>query len=74
MISRDIEGGRAFLAPVLDAGTAEPTRARALAFYGDSLFAFWRDDREATRRRSEEAIAAATAAADDEAWPSLTSR
>jgi tetratricopeptide (TPR) repeat protein len=65
MVSRDVEGGRAFLAPVLDGGTAEPTRARALALYGDSLFAFWQGDLEATRRRSQEALTAATAAADE---------
>jgi tetratricopeptide (TPR) repeat protein len=67
MVSRDVDGGRTFLAPVLDVGTAEPTRARALALYGDSLFAFWQGDSEGTRRRSEEALAAATAAGDAEA-------
>jgi tetratricopeptide (TPR) repeat protein len=67
MVSRDVEGGRAFLAPVLDAGAAEPTRARALALYGDALFAFWQGDRAGTRTRSEEALAVATAVADAEA-------
>jgi tetratricopeptide (TPR) repeat protein len=64
MVSRDVEGGRVFLAPVLDRA-GEPTRARALALYGDALFAFWHG--VGSRRRSEEALAAATAAADAEA-------
>jgi hypothetical protein len=66
MVSRDVEGGRVFLPPVLDRA-GEPTRARALALYGDALFAFWHGDHEGSRRRSEEALAAATAAADAEA-------
>lgn len=46
MVSRDIDDGRAFLGPVLERN-GEPPRARALALYGDSLFAFWHDDPEA---------------------------
>jgi tetratricopeptide (TPR) repeat protein len=66
MVSRDLAGGRAFLAPALDR-TGEPSRARALALYGDSLFAFWQGDHEGSHRSSEEALEAATAAADAEA-------
>jgi tetratricopeptide (TPR) repeat protein len=66
MVSHDVAGGRALLAPVLG-GNGEPTRARALALYGDSLFAFWQGDEDGSRRSSEEALAAARAAADSEA-------
>lgn len=67
MISHDTEGGRAFLAPVLASGKGQESRARALALYGDSLFAFWQGAREDSRRRSEEALSAASAADDPEA-------
>jgi tetratricopeptide (TPR) repeat protein len=64
----DPAGGRAFLAIVLERGGA-PTRARALALYGDGLLAFRQGEQEASRARNEEALAAARAvgAADAEA-------
>src|SRR6266581_9299280 len=40
ILARDLSGGRAFLASVLDNGVKKPSRARSLALYGDSLLAF----------------------------------
>jgi tetratricopeptide (TPR) repeat protein len=58
MISRDVDGGRAFLGDVLGrrAGRA-PHRSRAL--YGDGLFAFWQGAIDDSRTRNEEALASA---------------
>jgi tetratricopeptide (TPR) repeat protein len=66
ILARDVAGGRAFLAPVLEQG-APPSRARALALYGDGLLAFWQEAREDSRGRNEAALAAARAAGDPEA-------
>jgi hypothetical protein len=45
MAARDVPGGRAFLAEVLDERQPpDPSRWRALALYGDGLFAFWAGD------------------------------
>ena len=38
MLSRDMQGGREFLAIVLNGRIRTPSRARALALYGDGLF------------------------------------
>jgi ATP/maltotriose-dependent transcriptional regulator MalT len=65
--SRDIEGGRAFLAEVLDRPEGQPLRARALALYGDGLLAFWQGAHEDARRRNEAALEAARATGDLEA-------
>jgi tetratricopeptide (TPR) repeat protein len=67
MQARDIAGGRAFLALVLDGGSRTPTRARALALYGDGLFAFWQGAREESRERNEEALEVARTVGDAEA-------
>jgi tetratricopeptide (TPR) repeat protein len=67
MVSRDIDGGRRFLAPVLDADGGTPSRERALALYGDGLFAFWQGEREYARERNEAALQAARASGDGEA-------
>jgi hypothetical protein len=67
MAARDISGGRAFLAEVLDAGDAEPTAARAIALYGDGLFAFWEGARGACRGRNEDALGVAQTTADEQA-------
>jgi ATP/maltotriose-dependent transcriptional regulator MalT len=67
MLARDIAGGRAFLAAVLDQVDAEPSRARALALYGDSVFAFWEGAEDDLRARSEAALEAAQSADDPEA-------
>jgi tetratricopeptide (TPR) repeat protein len=67
MVSRDIDGGRWFLATVLAAGNAKASRERALALYGDGLFGFWQGKHEHARERNEAALAAANASGDDEA-------
>jgi ATP/maltotriose-dependent transcriptional regulator MalT len=67
IMSRDIDGGRAFLAEVLDRVGAQPSRARALALYGDGLLAFWQGAHEDARRRNEAALDAARATGDPEA-------
>jgi tetratricopeptide (TPR) repeat protein len=68
MAARDVAGGRAFLAEVLDERQpSDPSRWRALALYGDGLFAFWAGDAEGARRRNEEALALAQELDDSEA-------
>ncbi len=67
MVARDIPGGRAFLRSVLDERPADRSRWRALALYGDGLFAFWQGEREESRRRNEEALEIAEAVDDPEA-------
>ena len=67
MMTRDLAGGRAFLAAVLDGGDATPSRERALALYGDGLLAFWQGAHDESRRRNEAALAAARAVDDPEA-------
>jgi hypothetical protein len=54
VLARDVPGGRAFLAPVVD-GPA--SRWRSLARYGDGLLAFWQGDLAASRARSAAALA-----------------
>jgi tetratricopeptide (TPR) repeat protein len=66
MAARDIEGGRRFLAEVLDEHQAERSRWRALALYGDGLFAFWIGAGDDARRRNEEALEIARALDDAE--------
>lgn len=67
MAARDIAGGRAFLAGVLDRAGAARSRWRALALYGDGLLAYWEGDLGASRARNEEALAIAEEHGDDEA-------
>jgi tetratricopeptide (TPR) repeat protein len=67
MMSRDIAGGRAFLAAVLDGGEGQPSRARALALYGDGLLAFWQGADDESRGRNKAALDAARAVDDPEA-------
>jgi ATP/maltotriose-dependent transcriptional regulator MalT len=67
ILSRDIDGGRAFLAEVLDRPGGQPSRARALALYGDGLLAFWQGAHEDARRRNEAALDAARASGNPEA-------
>jgi ATP/maltotriose-dependent transcriptional regulator MalT len=66
-VARDVAGGRAFLAAVLDDVVETPPRERALALYGDGLLAFWQGAHEESRRRNEAALQAAQAAGDAEA-------
>jgi tetratricopeptide (TPR) repeat protein len=67
MAARDVPGGRAFLAEVLDEREPHDSRWRALALYGDGLLAFWDEDPEGARRRNEEALALAQRFEDAEA-------
>ena len=67
VVARDLDGGRAFLASVLENGEKKPSRARSLAHYGDALLAFRRGDLEESRGRSQAALAAALAVNDPEA-------
>jgi tetratricopeptide (TPR) repeat protein len=67
MAARDIPGGREFLAEILSRPDPPRSRWRALALYGDSLFAYWQGDIDASRARNEEALAIAQENADDEA-------
>ena len=67
MAARDIAGGREFLAEVLNRPDAPRSRWRALALYGDGLFAYWQGDVDASHDRNEEALAVAEENADDEA-------
>ena len=61
VVARDIGGGRAFLASVLDVGGKKPSRARSLALYGDSLFAFHLGKIQESRERSQAALDVAVA-------------
>lgn len=67
ILARDNGGGRRFLARVLDEGSGKPTRARALALYGDSLLAFRQGKTDESRKRSEEALEMAQFVNDPEA-------
>jgi tetratricopeptide (TPR) repeat protein len=67
MAARDISGGREFLAEVLSRPDAPRSRWRALALYGDGLFAYRQGDSDALFARNEEALAVAEENADDEA-------
>jgi len=67
VVARDVAGGRAFLASVLDKGETKQSRARSLALYGDALLAFKQGKIEESRRRSQAALDAALAVNDREA-------
>jgi tetratricopeptide (TPR) repeat protein len=67
IVARDVAGGRAFLASVLDKGEKKPSRARSLALYGDALFAFHQGKIEESRQRSQAALDAALVENDREA-------
>jgi tetratricopeptide (TPR) repeat protein len=67
VLARDPLEGRALLAAVLDGREVEPTRAKALALYGDGLLAFMVGAQEDSRLRSEASLEAARAVQDPEA-------
>src|SRR6058998_3700983 len=67
VVARDLGGGRAFLAAVLDKGEKKPSRARSLALYGDALLAFRQGKIEESRQRSQAALDAALVVSDREA-------
>lgn len=52
MVKRDINGGRAFLAAVLNRGERRPSRARSLALYGDALLALRQGKPEESRKKA----------------------
>jgi ATP/maltotriose-dependent transcriptional regulator MalT len=64
MAAGDLEGGRVFLAAVLDREDARPSRARALALYGDGILAFRQGDQVGSQARNEQALAEARAIGD----------
>ncbi|HZY94522.1 MAG TPA: hypothetical protein VFE98_06635 [Candidatus Bathyarchaeia archaeon] len=66
-MARDLDGGRAFLAAVLDKGEKKPSRARSLALYGDALLAFRQGNIQESRQRSRAALDAALVVNDSEA-------
>lgn len=67
VLARDPLEGRAFLAAVLDGREEEPSRAKALALYGDGLLAIMVGAHEDSRARSEACLEAARAVQDPEA-------
>ncbi len=67
ILARDLSGGRAFIASVLDNGEKKPSRARSLALYGDALLAFRQGKIEESRQRSQAALDAALVVNDQEA-------
>ena len=67
ILAGDGEGGRRFLAEVLDNGSGKPSRWRALALYGDSLLAMRQGRLEESRKRSEETLKIARSIRDPEA-------
>jgi tetratricopeptide (TPR) repeat protein len=67
VLARDPLEGRALLAAVLDGRKVEPSRAKALALYGDALLAFMVGAQEDSRARSEASLEVARAVEDPEA-------
>src|SRR5437879_11247041 len=67
LISGDVAGGRRLLAAALDVGDAKPSRSRALALYGDGLFAFRAGAQNEARDRNKVALEVARAGRDMEA-------
>jgi tetratricopeptide (TPR) repeat protein len=53
---RDLDGGRAFLASILEAGSGRPYPWRAHALYGDSVFAIKLGDLDASRASAQAAL------------------
>jgi tetratricopeptide (TPR) repeat protein len=66
-LSGDLAGGRQLLAGALDVGEGRPSRARALALYGDGALAFRAGAQTESQARNEAALEAARAVGDREA-------
>jgi len=66
-VARDVAGGRAFLASILDKSEKRRSRTRSLALYGDALLAFLQGKIEESRQRSQAALDSALAVNDPEA-------
>jgi tetratricopeptide (TPR) repeat protein len=67
LVLGDVAGGRQLLAAALDAGERRPSRARALALYGDGALAFRAGAQTESQDRNEAALEAARAVGDREA-------
>lgn len=67
LLSGDVAGGRRLLAAALDVGEGRPSRARALALYGDGALAFRAGAQSESQHRNEAALEAAHAVGDREA-------
>jgi tetratricopeptide (TPR) repeat protein len=63
----EVAGGRLLLAAALDVGAGRPSRARALALYGDGLLAFRAGAQTQSQDRSQAALEVARAVGDGEA-------
>src|SRR2546423_11092830 len=61
LVSDDVAGGRRLLAAALDGSEVRPSRARALALYGDGVLAFRQGAQDESRSRNEAALEAARA-------------
>ena len=67
IISKDIDGGRKFLASILDHAKVTPSRHRALALYGDGLLALKQGRLEESKERNRVALDTAKMVDDPEA-------
>jgi tetratricopeptide (TPR) repeat protein len=67
LLTGDVPGGRRLLSAALDVAERAPSRARALALYGDGLLAFRMGAQAESRERNEAALEAARAVDDREA-------
>jgi len=67
LLKGDIPGGRRLLAAALDSGEGRPSRARALALYGDGLLAFRAGAMIESQGRNDAALKTARAVGDREA-------
>ena len=67
ILARDDGGGRRLLAKVLDKGSRKPSKARALALYGDSLLAMRQGKTDESKKSSTEALKVAKKVGDSEA-------
>jgi tetratricopeptide (TPR) repeat protein len=66
LFSGEAAAGREFLAAALDGGELRPSRARALALYGDGVLAFRAGAQRESHARNEAALEAARAVGDRE--------
>jgi tetratricopeptide (TPR) repeat protein len=67
LVSGDASGGRQLLAAALDVGEGKPSRARAVALYGDGALAFRAGAQSESLERNEAALETARAVGDREA-------
>jgi tetratricopeptide (TPR) repeat protein len=67
LISGDVDSGRRLLAAALDVGEGKPSRARALALYGDGALAFRAGAQTESQDRNEKALEVARAVGDRDA-------